>query len=271
MATKWTKAKIARYKKEGRGKGELSSYLPWLTIRDINSDGEATEEWSTKLQRRVTLLSGIERKAFAVLEWLPNVVDIWEQFPLDEQIAMDIAKSIGIAYPNYPRTNLPSVLTVDFMVTKIDQGIPKFIAIDVKPESKLNLGLEFVKNLELHRAFCEKLNIEHRIITEREISDTLATNLLHMRGSLRTDCLHQGDSAFWNEMQMTLKSVIAESKAGFTLRDVNQHVDKSLSLEDGTSWTACMQLMMKRELSFELNDIEFKNIETSPIEQFIIV
>ena len=53
----WTEAKIARYVKEGRGQGELSTYKPWLTIQDVPSSGRVHRVMGWKTEREHHFLS----------------------------------------------------------------------------------------------------------------------------------------------------------------------------------------------------------------------
>jgi TnsA endonuclease N terminal len=107
----------AKRKKEGRGQGHGASYKPELRIQDVSSIGLATRDRGWKTNRIHHLLSKLEWMFFYILEWSPVVSDIREQYPLDLDETLAIAKSLGIAHPTDPRTREPVVMTTDFVIT----------------------------------------------------------------------------------------------------------------------------------------------------------
>ena len=68
--------------KDGRGDGELSSYKPWLTVRDLSSLGRSHRVYDHKTKRTHHLLSNLELAIFLILEWNLLIQDMREQFPL---------------------------------------------------------------------------------------------------------------------------------------------------------------------------------------------
>ncbi|MFZ3590228.1 hypothetical protein ACOI1C_13400 [Bacillus sp. DJP31] len=85
--------KIEKFKKEARGEGELGDYKPWITVRDLSSDGRSSREFGVKAKREIHLLSDLERYFFYITEWDDRVVDIREQFPiLERSKTMEIFK-----------------------------------------------------------------------------------------------------------------------------------------------------------------------------------
>lgn len=61
--------------KDGRGDGELSSYKPWLTVRDLSSLGRSHRVYGHKTKRTHHLLSDLELAIFLILEWNPLILD----------------------------------------------------------------------------------------------------------------------------------------------------------------------------------------------------
>jgi hypothetical protein len=93
---------VRRYR-QGHGRGELSSYRPWLEVHDVPSWGICSRIFGQKAGRQRHLLSRGE-KAFIVRQWDDDVVDLREQFPLwpiDETIA--IAEDTGVARRRHER------------------------------------------------------------------------------------------------------------------------------------------------------------------------
>nr|MBF4275598.1 heteromeric transposase endonuclease subunit TnsA [Vibrio anguillarum] len=52
-----SETKYKRWIKEGRGNGCDSGYLPWITVRDVPSDGRSHRVFGHKSQRTHHLLS----------------------------------------------------------------------------------------------------------------------------------------------------------------------------------------------------------------------
>ena len=61
-------AKNARWIKEGRGSGRNQEYKPWLTVRDLPSDGRSHRVFGHKSQRTHHLFSDLELAVFLLLE-----------------------------------------------------------------------------------------------------------------------------------------------------------------------------------------------------------
>ncbi|HDR7737208.1 TPA: hypothetical protein QCX99_004454 [Bacillus thuringiensis] len=79
----WTEAEISRYIKEGREKGELTFYKPWLTIQDVPSRGRVYRFIGWKTTHEHHLFSNLEFNYHCFCDWAENVLDIREQFPLE--------------------------------------------------------------------------------------------------------------------------------------------------------------------------------------------
>ena len=89
-----------RREKEGRGTGRGANYKPWLLILDVPSIGLATRDKGWITQREHHFMSKLEWQYFYLLEWSLIVTDIREQFPLDLEETLAIAKSLGIPHPS---------------------------------------------------------------------------------------------------------------------------------------------------------------------------
>ncbi|PEB48794.1 hypothetical protein CON65_25420 [Bacillus pseudomycoides] len=107
----WTEKKIEKYIKEGRGQGELNNYKPLLTIQNVSSTGNSSRLKGWKTNRRHELLSDLERKYFFIMEWVEEIIDIREQFPLNRELTYKVAEEKGIRHPICTRTETLIVLT----------------------------------------------------------------------------------------------------------------------------------------------------------------
>lgn len=161
----WSKSKYEQYMKAGRGQGESSSYLPWISVHDFSSLGMVSRIAGHKTKRVHHFLSRNELNYFFLLEWSDKVLDIREQFPLaDVELAADIAQKAGIEYPHDNVSGFPYVLTCDFMITTAD-GLK---ARTIKCASELN-NKRTVEKLEIERRYWEQVGVDWKIVTEREI------------------------------------------------------------------------------------------------------
>jgi len=81
----------------GRGQGEGSAHLPWITEQSFSSSEATSRIFSYKTKRVHHLLSRNKLYYLYLLEWSDKVLDIREQFPLlNVELAIDIASKAGI-------------------------------------------------------------------------------------------------------------------------------------------------------------------------------
>jgi hypothetical protein len=95
-------AKIARFRKEGRGAGRGPDHKPWLTIQDVPSRGR-----SHRFPGRVTgrihhLVSDLEFRTLLIYDWSRIATDIREQFPLHREDTRRIAAAMEVVHPAMP-------------------------------------------------------------------------------------------------------------------------------------------------------------------------
>ncbi|MDJ0658608.1 MAG: TnsA endonuclease N-terminal domain-containing protein [Crocosphaera sp.] len=173
----WTQDKFERYVKEGRGTGTGKDYKPWITITDFPSVGRVSRLLGWKSNRIHHLMSDWESRLFYLLEWSNKVEDIREQYPLlNLDLAMEIAKEMGIKYPVNTKNNTPYVLTTDFMLT-VQQGQQSVqVARTFKTIKDLSKK-RTIEKLELERRYWRKHNIDWAIVTEEEIPKICASNI----------------------------------------------------------------------------------------------
>ena len=134
----YLRKKIQQLIKKGFGQGAGRDYKPFLHIGDFASKGRGHRVYGVKTQRVHHLFSDAELRYFYLLEWDDNVIDIREQYPLfygdesekiseqihclkgknDEQEIIGterIAYNRGIEHPTYSQTDIPVVMTTDFL------------------------------------------------------------------------------------------------------------------------------------------------------------
>lgn len=136
-------------------------------------------------------LSDLEFHYFLLLEFSDQVVDIREQYPLfATSKARDIAAEMGIQYPVFVGTQLPYVMTSDFVVTLQIPGERKRLAVrSCKYEKEFvdpNSGLNTIDKLDLERAiWADKSVTDWKIVTEKVGGPTLFQNLEWLHKSVR--------------------------------------------------------------------------------------
>ncbi|UBZ00382.1 TnsA endonuclease N-terminal domain-containing protein (plasmid) [Pseudomonas cannabina pv. alisalensis] len=168
-----TQAQIDRRIKEGRGQGQGSDYKPFIYTRDVSSLGRSHRLLGSKTRRLHHLLSDLELAIFLTLDWSLRVTDIREQFPMNVEDTMRIAKELGLPHGRYKGT--PQVLTSDFLVDFEDLQRPS-IAIQAKYSADLQKP-EVIERLELERRYWQEKGIPWAIVTEREVSKVAFANV----------------------------------------------------------------------------------------------
>ena len=170
--------RIARYTKEGRGKGEGADYKPWIRADEVPSLGRVHRVFCSKTGRVHHFLSDNEYMAFLHFYWDDSVVDIREQFPFpDRETTKAIARSLKIKYPMDPSTQTPIVITTDFLVTFIVNEQKVISAFAVKQAGDLEIQ-RVREKLEIERIYCEEvLGIEWKLVTNIQVKTTFAKNL----------------------------------------------------------------------------------------------
>ena len=111
--TNTNRGKEDNYSLIPRGK----AYKPFIVIQDVPSLGRSSRQCGIKTGRQHDFLSDLERNYFMNLEFLDEVVDIREQFPLEIEETLLIAEELGIKHPTKPATKEPNTMTSDFCIT----------------------------------------------------------------------------------------------------------------------------------------------------------
>ncbi|MDY0744787.1 TnsA endonuclease N-terminal domain-containing protein [Paucibacter sp. R3-3] len=188
MYLQWSEKTIERLEKEGRGKGIGASYKPWIGHTDFSPDSKARSVKGLKIPRTHFLLSEIEYKFFVCAEWSSEVIDIQEQFPLPRKVSQPVADKLRIRHPFYRGTNVPTVMTVDFLLTMQRQdGERYYRAVNIKADSAVE-DRRTLDKLEIQQATLAELNIhQHHLVVESSIPHNVAWNLDLIRTKLPRD------------------------------------------------------------------------------------
>lgn len=246
----WNEAKYKRWIKEKRGMGTGENYRPFLTMHDLPSIGRVSRGPGWKTSRLHHTFSDLETNFFYCLEWIDEVIDIREQFPMDLKLTMWIAGKLGIDYPQDKTSGTPYVLTTDFLTTCYTGRGESLAAYQVKPAEKLE-DPEVLARLEIERRHWEQKGIPWYLVTEHNIPIVLAKNVgwFHEFYWLNpTEELSVKDQLEAGEM---LKERLANSNA--SINTVTKALDRELNVMSGTAIKVFSYLLARKEISMDMN------------------
>lgn len=238
-----TEESIRKREKEGRGQGRGEHYKPLLLIQDVASIGLATRTKGWHTGRIHHFLSKLEFMFFLVLEWSITVVDIREQFPLDREVTIEIAKQLGIKHPTDPKTKVPIVMTTDFVVT-IPRGDDQVdLARCVKYAKDLG-SKRVLEKLEIERAYHQVKKTDWGIVTEHEIDPRIAESVKWVHPYRDPDSLQPLSADMVKRIEKVLTTRVLESQK--PLRDITNECDDLLGLGPGSSLLVVRHLIANR-------------------------
>lgn len=168
-----SEAKNRRWIKEGRGQGVGSGYKPWLTVRDVASEGRSHRVFGHITQRTHHLLSDLELATFLLLQWRSTTTDIREQFPLDREVTRKISEQLGLHHPSHQ--SIDQYMTSDFVVDSLEKDKLRF-AIQVKASEAFD-DPRTIEKLEIERAYWREKEIPFFWVTENQIPMTVFENI----------------------------------------------------------------------------------------------
>lgn len=249
--------KIQKWIKEGRGQGFGNSYKPWLTIRDVSSEGRSHRVFGHKSQRTHHLLSDLELSTFLLLEWHSTTIDIREQYPLDIEQTLKIAESIGIPHPRFGKHY--KIMTSDFLVDIHNSITPKFV-VQVKYSNALN-DPRTIEKLEIERQYWKQQNIPFYIFTEHQVPKTVSQNIQWLYSSINTMELSEQDTLD----KLNFYAEVFSKNKSKKINELTRTIDQKYHLELGQSLREIRDLLAQRYFIFDLN-ISFKDLKTDHIQ-----
>ena len=146
--------------KEGRGTGIGAKYKPWILAREFSSVGTEAVFCDWKHGRPIQCLSPGEHRAYTLLRWRDDVLDIREQYPLDLPLTLGIAQKLKIPHPHDTNT----YMTTDFLVTyQMPNGSQILKAYNIKPNEQAMTDY-CIKNFILEQTYWAIKGIHLEII-----------------------------------------------------------------------------------------------------------
>jgi hypothetical protein len=248
---------IAEMQRSGCGLGRMGSYVPWVHILSFYSEGRTHEPFSHRFGGRThQLLSDGEKRAFTVLEWARDVIDVREQYPLPREITLEVAHSLGIKHQYYPGTHLPYVMSLDFLVDRVKDGKTYLQAINVKTADELE-DPDVINELEIARATCEGMDIEHHLfISERLDASQKIKNLEWIRDAQLDEYATEPFPGFFEEHMSRMAADIRARQHDVSLSDYCSGYDRRYSVERGIGMRVARMLLQSRALTMDLNNVD---------------
>ena len=158
--------------REKRGTGQGADYKPWILAREMGSIGTESVFPDWKHGRQIQCLSQGEAKAYRILRWRDDVTDIREQFPLDLDLTLAIARRLGLPHPHNKQTHM----TTDFLVTYDTPDGKVLKAYSIKPN--VNHMTDYaLKNFAIEQAYWGVRGVHLEIIFSDDLNPTLAENI----------------------------------------------------------------------------------------------
>lgn len=248
--------------KEGRGRGTLESYKPWILIQDCPSEGTCSRILGITTKRQHDLLSNLEKMYFYFLDFSSNVVDIREQYPLlpiEETIL--IAKELGIEHPKNPKTKALEAMTTDFLITLIDDsGETIEVARTIKPKEKL-LDKRVLEKFEIERQYFKKRGIDWGIVTEEELDESIVMfieDLYDYQSLENKESFKDISSEILDDMKLFFINQCSSYES--SLNDLCYYFDKTFNLSLGSGIAMFKHLLISKNISVNIfNNLDFKN------------
>jgi hypothetical protein len=224
---KKTMSDVAKLK-EGRGSGEKDLYKPWIRAHEVTGQGINNRPLGWKTGREHQLLSNLEYSVFLAFEWDDNILDIREQFPLDQIKTINIANKLGVKHPSV--NDEPIVMTTDFLLT-VQEPKKRFYARTVK-ESKELQDERKLEKLEIEKIYFQEEGIDWGIITEKEMSMNFTNNMIFLHNHKAVDRL--GDIDVVDTMIKICSDYLRRFPDNPLIQSLNA-IDNQLNSEAGTA------------------------------------
>lgn len=255
--------------RDGRGQGIGKDYTPFIQAHDnkVASEGYLTRHLGWKSKRIHHTLSEHERRYLYYLEWLDEVVDIREQFPLlPIERTQEIADQLGIKYPHYQ--GVPVVMTTDFMITLKTPNGYKDVVRTVKPANKLTKRT--LELFEIERRFFTEQGIDWCIILDNRLPKNIIKNVEWISEAKYLETRPSVDEELVNLINKPLFNEIVNDNSGSSISKICLRSDESFGLETGTSmfilkhmlalkrWGTDMNIPIRESRSMQLINLENK-------------
>ncbi|KGP76355.1 TnsA endonuclease [Desulfosporosinus sp. Tol-M] len=228
------------------------AYKPFIMIQDVPSLGRSSRPRGIKTGRQHDFLSDLERNYFMILEFMDNVVDIREQFPLEAKETLLIAEELGIKHPANPTTKEAITMTSDFCITLGDGNSLRDIIRTTKYKKDL-VERRVIEKFTIEKTYWERQGLDWGIVTEEEVDKNYSQNVsdildyydLNDNEAFRDISFEERDDIIIAFLQRLIDSPK-------TVRQISSLFEKDLHLEKGTGIALFKHLIAKKYISIDL-------------------
>ncbi len=261
---KWSENKIMQLEAEGRGKGTGASYLPWVLVSDFSSLGDSRRVFSPLTGRKHHLMSKVEWGLFLLLEFSPDVVDIREQYPLPRNETMAIAAQLGLKHPSDPHTKVPTVMSVDFLVTRTRNGVKTLEAYNCKRTEEAE-DQRSMEKLEIQRRYLDGCTIPHHLVFHSMLPATKVKNLEWIRSAMLDPAEVERYPGYFEQHGQRLSADLAGHSRNGSLASYCENYDSRTGAEPGTGLRVIRMLLQKHLVVTDLNQ---PDLAAAPVSMF---
>lgn len=243
--------------KNGFGQGVGKDYKPFIQAHDnkVASEGWLTRHFGWKTQRIHHTLSKHERRYLYFLEWIDEVVDIREQYPLlPKGRTEEIAQQLGIKHAHVEGQSV--VMTTDFVITlQTSKGLIDVVRT-VKPASKLTKRT--LELFEIERRFFMEQGIDWGIILDHKIPQTLISNVEWMYEGRYLETRPSVDDELVSLINEPLFESIFNDDCHTAVSKLCLQCDKKFGIESGTCMFVLKHMLATKKWGTDMN-IKIKN------------
>lgn len=264
---KWSEKKIEQLEKEGRGKGEGATYIPWLQVFDFPSKGNSRRVFSRLTNRVHHLFSDIEWHAFLLMEFAHDVKDIREQYPLPRKETLEIAARLGIKHPTYPGTRVPAVMTSDFLVkraTRDSRG--RLEAYNCKSSGEAE-EFRSLEKLEIQRAYFDGCGVPHHLLFDSLLPKNKIRALNWIRSANEAPGEVQPHEGFFQLHKERICHELARGNFSGSLVQYCTAYDARTGSAEGVCMRIVRMLLEERRVKTDLNQ---PNLPEAPVAMFVV-
>ncbi|MFE8702882.1 TnsA endonuclease C-terminal domain-containing protein [Cytobacillus sp. FJAT-54145] len=249
----WNENKFNRFIKERRGQGEGKEYKPWLNIQDFPSMGRVSRILGWKSGRVHHLFSDLQARYFYMLEWQDAVVDIREHFPLlDLEETIQQKADLNFKLFTDRESGYPYTLSTNFLITvKRADGVNLHLARSIKMASELEKK-KTLERLEIERRYWMEKGIDWGVVTQKEISNSLAKNIEWVHS-----CLYSyAERGFTQDELIYLGNALIERlvDAKDSIRKITADFDKEFNYDLGTGLFVFKFLIASKQIGIDMNN-----------------
>jgi hypothetical protein len=239
------------YQKEGRGTGRGDDYKRWHNFSDVSSHGASfrlRSRWTHN--REVHLFSKLEYSWFVFFDWLPEITDIREQFPLPIEKTLEIADKLRIAHPTHPQTKFPTALTTDLVLTRRrTDGRYVDEARTIKYSGSLNNNRTLEK-FEIERRYYEEQGVDWKILAEKDLPQQMVRNIEILRCYVSIRDRLPIEQVLIDEIQDFMTERVLKEEI---FLDILDDADEKFMMPSGTSLTIAFYLLANRIWQIDMN------------------